>query len=573
MSLASAIVSRRMRLPRAQTRDVACDRDLRVTMDDGAVLLADRYVASASSHRPQPTVLVRSPYGRRQLFGLMFGRLLAERGLQVVVQSVRGTFGSQGAFSPFDERADGLATLRWIRQQPWHAERIGMIGPSYLGLVQWALAPEAGEDLAALAIQVSASQFHGQTYAGGSLALETAASWLVLVAAQERRLAPLEMLRGLRRLPSLFAQLPIGELDARATGAEVAWFREALANPGRDDAYWVARDFAAGVGSVAAPVQLVGGWQDIFLPWMLEDFSALHAAGRAPQLVIGPWTHTSPAMLAAGLHDGLGWLRAHLLGDRRLLAPYRVRVFVTGERSGGGWRELDGWPPPGSGERRLWLAAGARLQDTPPAEEAGGGDSRGGDEGLGGGDRYRYDPADPTPSLGGPVLLTREPVVDNRALEARPDVLAYTGAALRETVEAIGPVRVELYVRASSPHFDLFARVCDVDPAGASWNVCDALVRVAPGRFDEAADGSARVAFELWPIGHRFAAGHRIRLQVSSGAHPRYARNPGTGEDLATATALRPVDVAVLHDSRHPSVLVLPAGGTMHPPLPNRDKP
>ncbi len=85
-----------------------------------------------------------------------------------------------------------------------------MIGPSYLGLVQWAVAPDAGDDLAALAIQVSASQFHGQTYQGGSLALETAASWLVLVAVQERRLAPLAMARALRRLRNLFAQLPIG---------------------------------------------------------------------------------------------------------------------------------------------------------------------------------------------------------------------------------------------------------------------------------------------------------------------------------------------------------------------------
>jgi putative CocE/NonD family hydrolase len=567
VSLASEIVARRMRLPRAQTRDVLCGRDLRVTMDDGAVLLADRYVARASSGEPQPTVLVRSPYGRRQLFGLMFGRLLAERGLQVLVQSVRGTFGSQGEFSPFDERADGLATLRWIRAQPWHTQRIGMIGPSYLGLVQWALAPDAGEDLAALAIQVSASQFHGQTYAGGSLSLQTAASWLVLVAAQERRLAPLAMIRGLRRLPSLFAQLPIGELDARATGAEVAWFRQALSSRERSDAYWVARDFAAGVASVTAPVQLVGGWQDIFLPWMLEDFAALHDAGRAPQLVIGPWTHTSPAMLAAGLHEGLGWLRAHLLGDERLLGPPGVRVFVTGERSGGGWRQLDGWPPAGTRERRLWLADGARLDDVEPETDARGGSADGGSGDPGGGDRYRYDPADPTPSLGGPVLLAREPVVDNRALEARPDVLTYTGKALRETIEAIGPVRVELHVRASSPHFDLFARVCDVDPAGASWNVCDALVRVEPGRFDAAADGSTRVAFGLWPIGHRFAAGHRIRLQVSSGAHPRYARNPGTGEDLATATALRAVDVTVLHDSQHPSVLVLPAAPALAPQL------
>ncbi|MBV9801493.1 MAG: hypothetical protein JO039_25860, partial [Solirubrobacterales bacterium] len=67
-----------------------------------------------------------------------------------------------------------------------------------------------------------------------------------------------------------------------------------------------------------------------------------------------------------------------------------------------------------------------------------------------------------------------------------------------------------------------------------------------------------RVFFDLWPIGHRFAAGHRIRLQVSSGAHPRYARNPGTGEEATSATRLEPVDVEVLHGPGHPSVLVLP---------------
>jgi predicted acyl esterase len=115
-------------------------------------------------------------------------------------------------------------------------------------------------------------------------------------------------------------------------------------------------------------------------------------------------------------------------------------------------------------------------------------------------------------------------------------------------------------VRASSPYFDVFARVCDVDRAGASWNVCDALVRLAPGRFEAADDGTRTVAFDLWPIAHRFAAGHRIRLQISSGAHPRYVRNPGTGEDPTTATSTRPVDIEILHDARHPSVLALPAG-------------
>ena len=66
MSLASQAVARRMHLIEPQTLDVVCEQDLRVPMDDGAVLLADRWAARASADRPQPTVLVRSPYGRRQ---------------------------------------------------------------------------------------------------------------------------------------------------------------------------------------------------------------------------------------------------------------------------------------------------------------------------------------------------------------------------------------------------------------------------------------------------------------------------------------------------------------------------
>jgi len=160
MSLASAILARRMRLARARTRALVCERDLRVVMQDGAALLADRWVARAARGRAGPTVLVRSPYGRRHVIGLIF---------------------------------------------------------------------------------------------------------------------------------------PLIGLDRQATGAEVDWWREALANPGRDSRYWVARDYAAGVSEVAAPVQLVGGWYDIFLPWMLEDFDALRAAGRDAQLVVGPWAHISPA--------------------------------------------------------------------------------------------------------------------------------------------------------------------------------------------------------------------------------------------------------------------------------------
>jgi putative CocE/NonD family hydrolase len=156
-------------------------------------------------------------------------------------------------------------------------------------------------------------------------------------------------------------------------------------------------------------------------------------------------------------------------------------------------------------------------------------------------------------------MVSSKPVRDNRGLEARADVVTFTSAPLDTSVEAIGPVRVELWARASEPYFDLFARVCEVDARGRSWNVSDALASVAPERFDQSPeDGAWRVQFDLWPIAHRFAPGNRIRLQVSSGAHPRYVRNPGTGEDPLTATTTRAVDVELLYGPQRPSSVVLP---------------
>jgi putative CocE/NonD family hydrolase len=542
-----------MHLITPMTTDVICERDLPVTMDDGAVLYADRWVARASADSAQPTVLVRSPYGRRHVPGLLYGRVLAERGFQVVVQSVRGTFGSEGRFEPFDERADGAATLRWLETRRWHAGKVATMGPSYLGLVQWALAADAGDELAAMAIQVSASQFYDQTYAGGSIALETVATWLVIIALQERRLGMVEIGRALRTLKSLMDDSPLIDLDVLTTGAPVAWLREGFESPGRDDDYWTRRDYSRTVPQITAPVSFVGGWYDFLLPWMLDDFVALQDAGREPRLLIGPWVHTSSTLAAVGERDGIAWLRAHLLGDDRLVGrekrPQPVRLRVTGVA--GGWRDFPRWPPPQARDVTLHLHADGGLSrvDSPAVSDA--------DAGV---DRYRYDPADPTPSYGGPVLMDTHPVVDNGPLEARDDVLVYTSEELAVPIEVIGRPAAEIHLRTSLPYFDVFVRVCEVDARGVSRNVCDGFSSVSPARNEPEADGSWKVTVELWPVAHRFASGHRLRVLVASGAHPRFARNPGTGEDASSAApeSMRAVELALLRDAGHPSSVSLP---------------
>jgi putative CocE/NonD family hydrolase len=168
---------------------------------------------------------------------------------------------------------------------------------------------------------------------------------------------------------------------------------------------------------------------------------------------------------------------------------------------------------------------------------------------------FRYDLGDPTPSVGGPRMVSNGfGPKDNRKLENRGDVLVFSGPRIGEPQEVIGPVSLRLRIRGSSPDFDVFARLCDVDAKGTSWNICDGLLRL-DGTRPADADGWTQIEVPMSATAHRFAAGHRLRVQVSGGAHPRWARNTGTDQQIATATTLVPVEIEINHCE---SVLSLP---------------
>jgi putative CocE/NonD family hydrolase len=285
---------------------------------------------------------------------------------------------------------------------------------------------------------------------------------------------------------------------------------------------------------------MIGGWHDIFLPAQLRDYAALRQAGHEPSLMIGPWRHADQQAVAAWIRGGLEFLQAELGGQPAEGQPGQVRVFVTGAEQ---WRTLPGWPP--AAAPQIWyLQSDGGLAMTTPAGSPP--------------DTYTYDPADPTPNLAGPVGNQGTARVDNRIVEARPDVLTFTSTRLDAGLEVIGVPAVDLHVSSDRQHTDFFARLCEVNPAGLSLNICDGLLRLSPGQPEAAADGTRRLQFELRPVAHWFQAGNRLRLQVSSGAHPRYARNTGTGEPLATATALITAHQAIHHGPAHPSAVILP---------------
>jgi uncharacterized protein len=537
MTVLSQFLARSMRLPPAETTDVQVQRDLRVPMHDGVTLLADRY-APRGTARP-PLVLVRCPYGRRGLWGTMAGRLFAERGFQSVVQSCRGTFGSGGRLDPFGlaEQHDGLATVEWLREQPWYPGSFGTWGPSYLGMTQWALASLGLAEHRAMSVLVSTARPRELVEAGRAFALQTMLEWVDQVARQERPGAMVTQALRARSLRALADRLPLGELDRLATGHTAPYWQDWLT---ADDEFWDRHQFGTGPQRTAAVVSLIGGWHDSFLPAQLRDYAALRQAGHQANLTIGPWRHTDNAAVASWLRAGLEFLRAELGEAQATGEASPVRIFVTGAEE---WRSLPAWPPPAASQTWYLQSHGALATTPPPGGPP---------------DSYIYDPADPTPSLAGPVGSQGRARVDNRILEARPDVLTFTSTRLDTGLEVIGVPAVDLHVSSDREHTDFFARLCEVNPAGLSLNICDGLLRLSPGQPEAAADGTRRVRFELWPVAHRFRAGNRLRLQVSSGAHPRYARNTGTGEPLTTATTLVTARQAIYHDPARPSAVMLP---------------
>ncbi|WP_020494970.1 CocE/NonD family hydrolase [Sciscionella marina] len=530
MSLASHLVERFLRLPAPHTREVNVHRDQRIPMPDGAVLLADHWTPA---HAPGelPTVLVRCPYGRRgAMIDNGIGRVFAERGFQVLVVSTRGTFGSGGEFAPqVNEREDGLAVLDWLEQQPWYDGRVVLFGPSYLGFTQWAIAVDAPQVKAMVPQVTSARLTIGFTR---PYSLDGLFRWSVQTATQEQSFAVLRSRLRERAVVRAMNTAPLGEADLRVLGRRWPFFAETLAH-GPDDPHWARGDLGATVEEVRIPASFVAGWYDLFAGDQLEEYRRLVGAGTPARLTVGPWVHGAMGGIRAALREGLDWAGAHARGEQPAQrAP--VRLFVMGQNR---WRDFESWPPPGYSPTPYHLHGDGRLGTEQPEDNEP--------------SRYRYDPADPTPSVGGPLLTARKGAFDQRKLEERPDVLTFSTAPLTAELEVIGEVTAKVWLRSSRPDTDVFVRLCDVDRRGHSTNICDALVNVRP-------DGITPVELRLSPTAYRFRIGHRIRVQVSSGAHPRFARNPGSGEPLATALSLHPADQELFHDREHPSTVTLP---------------
>jgi putative CocE/NonD family hydrolase len=525
---------------------------------DGVKLVADIY--HPKGLKKTPTILVRIPLSdtiSNQARSGIIARYWASRGYTVVLQGTRGRYKSGGEFYPLmHEREDGIQTLKWVASQPWYNGRLAMWGGSAFGYTQWAVADQKNPSVNAFFIQIASSNFYKMFYPGNAFSLESAINWAIRSRGKKDRDVDLKDLdRGVNHLPTI-------EADDEAIG-DTNFFNDWALNTQKND-YWKKIDGEHRAQTIQAPVLLMAGWFDPFLPTQLEDFSTIAtkakpSVAKETRLVIGPWGHAKSVKLpnsneevpyrSQSVTQSIAWFDYVLGITNAPLNMPKVKIFVMGENR---WRDENQWPLARTKYVPFYLHSNGKantlngdgflsISSTNDKAEH---------------DAYIYDPTNPVPTAGGAMLSNRAGIELQNTIEERPDVLVYTTAALSKKIEVTGPIKAILYVSTDAPSTDFTAKLVDVHPDGLAYNLSDGILR----QTYKASNGNAptKIEIELWPTSNVFLKGHKIRLEVSSSNFPRYDRNLNTGEFIPTATKSKVAKQKIFHTKEYPSQLILP---------------
>ena len=518
---------------------------VQIPLRDGQALAGDVYLPARDGR--WPAILILTPYDRRRYRATGRrepgqSRFFARDRYAWVTVDWRGYYGSEAAQAKTrkaggEQRGeDGYDAVEWIAKQNWCVGRVGTWGASALGKAQFWAAAKRPPNLACIAPIVAAHGFsYAHHYSGG-----------VLKKAHVERKTKI----GFPGVEPLVKAHPTY------------------------DAPWRRAERGTGFSRIDLPVLMIGGWYDSDTEGVLDTFHALltKAGPRAREhlrLLVGPWTHVGATMSrrqqgqlqfpeAEGAAHAAGerffdyWLREQR--DNGWAEQPRVSYFLMGASQ---WLPAESWPPPALQTRPLYLRADKTLSPDPPGEPAAG-------------SAFRYDPRDPSPTVGGMNLpsgwgdraLADGPMDQRRLVEGRGDCLVFTTAPLDRDLSLIGQATVELHLSSDRKDTDVAVRLCDVYPDGRSMLLTDGIQRM---RYRE---GLSRPAFmapgEVYPVSvrlvptaHRFLRGHRIRLVITSSHYPRFARNPNTGQHWFDAESALVATNTVHHDGTLRSALVL----------------
>jgi len=564
----------------ADAYQVVFEPGVTATMRDGTVLRADIYRPAADGKFP--VLLQRTPYNKGG-GGSRVGREGAARGFVVIIQDVRGRYTSEGEFYTFKyESNDGYDTVEWAAALPYSNGKVGMFGGSYVGATQMLTAIAHPPHLAGICPVVTASNYHENwTYQGGALEQWFDQSWTAGLAQDtlSRSVARhTDAMQGARKLPltdfPLYNFSESGSVPS-TTSALAPYYLDWIAHPNYD-AYWKALAIDEHYGDITVPALHTAAWYDIFQGGSLLNYTGIkehggsEAARKGQHLLVIIGGHAGGGQKIGDMDYGtaaayseddttLAWYEYLFKGAQNQFSGKPVKIFVMGENQ---WREEDDWPLARAQSTRYFLHSAGNanslrgtgsLSTTSPATEKI--------------DRYVYDPSNPVATTGGPLCCDSGHLPagprDQRAVEARDDVLVYSTQAYAQDTEVTGQIALELYADSSAVDTDFTAKLVDVAPDGKAINLTEGIVRA---RYRDSREAPSllnpgqiyKFNIDLWSTSNVFHKGHALRLEISSSNFPRFDRNLNTGEEASHAQRYASATNTVYHDATHPSALIVP---------------
>jgi putative CocE/NonD family hydrolase len=562
--------------------DIQVTRDIRVPMRDGVTLSADIY--QPQKEGKYPAIVVRTPYGKTSDDIHSTGKYYASHGFVVIYMDVRGRGDSDGQFVPYrNEAKDGYDSIEWVAEQSWCTGDVGTMGGSYLARIQWLTALTHPPHLRTMVASVSPSDPFVEWPTG--LPNPHHLCWLYMTSG--RVMQNVDAINW----DQIYDHLPYVTMD-QLTGRLSTQWREEIEHPYLDE-WWRKICYQTQFDQIDLPVLHVSGWYDdeqvgtpLNFRGMTEGAASEHAR-KNQKLIMGPWPHQINRSTTLGELDfgpqslidlkgyQLRWFNYWLKQEQNgIMEEPAARIFVMGENK---WREEQEWPlgrtewtkyyihSRGQANSRFgngWLSTTkpkvakessdqAELSDIvhTPEEAAT--------------DQYVYDPKNPVPfitdmtssQIGGPD--------DYSAVERRDDILVYSTEMLAENIEVTGPIKMELYASSSAEDTDFMVKLLDVWPNGFAQRITDGMVRA---RFREGMDKPQFIEtgkvypyeIDCWNTSHVFLKGHRIRIEITSSAFPKYDRNLNTASPLGQSTEMVVAEQTVHHDQTYPSAIVLP---------------
>ena len=529
---------------------------------DGTALATDVFLPEGDG--PFPVILSRTPYNKNNPGSSRVIAARNARGYAVAIQDCRGRGDSDGVFVPYRaDGEDGYDMIEWIAGQAWCDGNVATQGASYGGRISWLTALLQPPHLRAMIVAVCPSDpfVEWPTLAEPLVGI----SWFRLV---DRHL--MQSVEGVDWM-AVYNHLPLNTMDEAAGFSSPHW-RASMAHTSRDD-FWEDLRYQHRLGELDVPVFHVSGWYDdeqIGTPMNYAGMATrarTEAARRAQRLMMGPWGHAYNTTQKLGEVDfgrdalvdfealTANWLDA-VVGRAEAVPGPPVRIFVMGENR---WRDELEWPLARTQFTDYHLHSGgsanSRFGDGVLSRDAPAGDEPP--------DVYSYDPARPVPFMTVPDSSQIGGPDDYSAIEQRGDVLCYTSEPCTAALEVTGPVRLRLFASSSAVDTDFTAKLVDVHPGGFCQRLCDSVVRA---RYREGVEHAVPMVpgtvhefeIDMWNTSQVFMEGHRVRLEVSSSAFPKYDRNLNTGEDIGTGTRMVVAENRVWHDALRPSTLVLP---------------